>query len=65
MNFRATANPAKPMDINRAELPASGAVEGGGAPANELPVTITMASNTRPRDNFDFCILFLAVFCVF
>jgi hypothetical protein len=48
------------MDINRAELPASGAVEGGGgAPANELPVTITMASNTRPMDNFDFCILFM------
>jgi hypothetical protein len=56
MNLRATANPAKPMDIKSAELPASGAVTGGGGAANKLPVTITRASITKPRDNFDFCI---------
>jgi hypothetical protein len=58
MNFRTTASPAKPMDINSAELPASGAVVGGGGgAANVDPVTITTASIARPRDNFDFCIL--------
>jgi hypothetical protein len=57
MNFRTTASPAKPMDINSAELPASGAVTGGGGTAKVVPVTITTASITRPRDNFDFCIL--------
>jgi hypothetical protein len=60
MNLRTTANPAKPIDISNAELPASGA---GAGPtfANELAVTITTANITRPRDNFDFCILFFAV----
>jgi hypothetical protein len=61
MNLRTTANPAKPIDISNAELPASGAVTGGPTFANELSVTITKASIARPRHNFDFCILFFAV----
>jgi hypothetical protein len=62
MNFRTTANPANAMDINNAELPASGTVGGGRGVANDVPVTITTAMISRPTDNFDFCIL-ISFFC--
>ena len=64
--FRTNANPPKAMVINMAELPASGTGGGRGAPAIDVPTTITPAKIKRPSDIFDFCIfIYVRFLCVY
>jgi len=55
MNFRANASPPTAIDINSAELPASGAGAIGVAVA--VPATITTAKTKRLSDQFDLFIV--------